>query len=1133
MAAAKEPIDLVVTLKYASMEEFEAGFAPCVGRETVFFRTRQVRPVGTRVRLELRLRDGFPALVVQGPVLWSVGPELVPRGRTAGMGLQASGTDEISGRRLQAILAARGEGALAQPPGMVAWEGFKARFPEAVAALSATGARAAGGVDALHRDLDDAFRSILTGDDEETAPAILAPPPLAERTAGALVDALRQTGRDATVTPPLSPPREPDAGERAGRVEFRALSAGTLGTAPERDWRHIMATPDLPKPPPLRSGPGPVPPPPLRAAPSPDPAPRRTPPPAPAVEPPRTPPPPPAPVVARVPPPAPVPPAVLPPPAPEPAAPAEPDLLSDAEADLVEDAPALAALSAPAPAPTVTPEVAPEPPAPQPPPVAQPPEPPLAWGATDVDHPLPARAAPPPPAVPSRPAAPAREPPPAEAPPPMPMPGLPPALFGDDATQPGVVPLLTASQTAPTEAWSRFLSGAHAAWTAHVVAAGAERRPVGWQFTMGYDPKAGADAPMALEQVFWPAGARTRRELPVPMVEEPAAAPPPVDGPPRATLGPPPLRRATAEVPKAGADNPWGGSSPSPPPMPMPLAAVPEEDVFASAPPAAAAAGEEEVFAPATPPPAEVSPPPPPPAPAPEPPAVASAPPEDVFSPAPPPAAPPAAITEPVDDGGVFASPAQPPAPLEEAPAAAPVQAAEEPPAPPPALEDAPAPSPPAPPQAEPPPPVAESQPPPAPEAPAPPAEDAARPEGVQIAEPVDAEGLGHLEDATHAQPAAPAVAAAETPSLPPPPEPEPEPEPAALPVVAAPPPEPEPAPLPPPVDEPTTDHGMPAVPEHLLTGETDDGPTELCAVPAAAEPPAPSPAPPAAAAPPEDAWSTSFVWAPQVPAVPLAEGDGASLTALRPPPATAERAVSALQDGMQALAAEDSAFQDEGTGRRAAVDPAAFDAGAEVTAISDRPDVFADAPPPAPVPPAPAASAEVTAISMRPDLDEATEAQAPAPAPARPAAHPGPAALVMGIGIGLPGGRVRVLIPAATALPARWQKGVPGARVTGMLEMDLHESSSERSADGHHLGKLAFKPREKAHGDEWLVELEVDADAVLRVEAHPVRDATFRYERLFALDNTTAKGRARVARAQPKDPEGGGGGFMRRLIGR
>jgi hypothetical protein len=193
--------------------------------------------------------------------------------------------------------------------------------------------------------------------------------------------------------------------------------------------------------------------------------------------------------------------------------------------------------------------------------------------------------------------------------------------------------------------------------------------------------------------------------------------------------------------------------------------------------------------------------------------------------------------------------------------------------------------------------------------------------------------------------------------------------------------------------------------------------------------------------------------------------------------------------------------------------------------------------PPPEPEPIPYDPSAEVTQLTAAPSPEEEVFA-APAPPPppvsteGRPAPQ-GPVAMVQGVGIGLPGGRLRQVFAAGSALPAHWNKRMPGARATGVLDLEVHESPSERASDGHLLGKVSIKPPRKEQGVEWQLDFQVDADAVLKVVLHPADTPDSRTERLYALENTTPRGRARVARSQPKDPEGGGGGFMRRLMGR
>ncbi len=1246
----RDPLELVVTLKYASVEEFESGFAPCVGGECIFFRSKQVKPVGTLLRLELRLRDGFPAIIVQGPVLWAVGPDHIPPGRVSGMGIQAAAVDDVSARRLSNIMARPGSGELAVVPGAFTWETFKKRQPRALAVAMGQPSQRPPAVDALHRDLDDAFASILGGDDEPTHP--LGAPPLTSGAQNALLDALRSTGENAPAQPPLRPPREPTnpfgmpITDGEDRHRFEALGGGSLGVAPsppaEPEWRRIVATPELPKPPPPRPAPaGPV----------------AGKPPAltrPSTPPPRLTPATPSAVLAQKPTPAPAPAPVVhrpPPPPPPPPPPEEPELLSDADAQMLDepvlaeasrtlppapvasevaasppgapdvvaspvaaeievsppvssegvalppvfqppapaapaepemaDFPAPAALAPPADPPTAAAPVAPAaplevaasehsdlsdlmpplavaepwsgvislepPPAPSAPPSdAAPVQPDEPIGVMDLDAPPQAAAQPqptaevqpPPPEVFAPPLPPLDAPPPeadvfARAPisadsliPDMPEPAAPalespqdaPALDAPAASAPALdqpaspaaavalspedapafreraaeellppppasnpdaertvsmaVPPWTDDVPAPGGA----LAAAEANWAAYVALQAESAVRVGWQFTLGMDIRNNMEPLLGLEEVVWPAGDRTRRRLPTVVLDEAGfvrMASGLQESPPALpkNLGPPPLRRSFLEEPTGDGD-PWAAAPKAPVPALQdppntPPAAAPVDAPLAAAPPA-----EEDVFA-AAPAPTQAQPPE----------EEARAPvEEDVFR---------------SDGDGPSFHAAALPAPSFGQPITAPGRAvaradveqeipatfASEPLAP--AVE---------------PPEAAVAAAPAAAEQPAaPPTPVLNGPTGLESpAPPVLEEPTG---DDAHTPPAA--LLHAE--------------EPLAVHHAA----EHTPA-----TDQPPAAVG-PAVP--------DGAPDVEAPVEANAPPPGPLPAadeddlPPMTAAAPmlsdADAWGAAFpsgpplppAAPPETPAAPQAapaQDHVGGTTPVGPPPAGMSDALGALQQGLSSM--EGAVFKDEGISTLAGeiphdadVQAHAFDAGGETTNVTEIPHeeehTFADAA---------AAAAAAT----------------PAASDARPAPT-GPTTMVQGVGIGLPGGRLRQVFGAGTTLPARWAKTVPGARGSGMLELEIHESPSERAADGHVLGKVNVKPPSKELGEEWSVEFHVDGDAVLRVRAHPAKDANHAEERLFALENTTPRGRARVARAAPKEPEGGG--FFRRLMGR
>lgn len=195
---------------------------------------------------------------------------------------------------------------------------------------------------------------------------------------------------------------------------------------------------------------------------------------------------------------------------------------------------------------------------------------------------------------------------------------------------------------------------------------------------------------------------------------------------------------------------------------------------------------------------------------------------------------------------------------------------------------------------------------------------------------------------------------------------------------------------------------------------------------------------------------------------------------------------------------------------------------------------------PPAPVRPAMMSTVPVTGnvpLLHTPVEDAETTAVADAAQTAaspRGAAPAGPPALVQGVGIGLPGGRLRRVFATGDAIPARWERGVPGTGKDKLLELELFESPTERVTDGRALGKVTVRPPTRKAVEEWMVTFSVDEDAVLTVQVHPSGHPEHLEEHLYALENTTARGRGRVSRApKPGGPPSSPGGFMRRLMGR
>src|SRR5512138_1016742 len=91
------PIGLAVRLSYGTVDEFVDKFAVNISRGGIFVRTREPRPVGTRLAFELRLTTGEVALKGVGVVRWVQAESATASPPTApGMGVQFTELDEAS-----------------------------------------------------------------------------------------------------------------------------------------------------------------------------------------------------------------------------------------------------------------------------------------------------------------------------------------------------------------------------------------------------------------------------------------------------------------------------------------------------------------------------------------------------------------------------------------------------------------------------------------------------------------------------------------------------------------------------------------------------------------------------------------------------------------------------------------------------------------------------------------------------------------------------------------------------------------------------------------------------------------------------------------------------------------------------
>ena len=108
---------LRVKLSYGSVDEFVERFATNISRGGVFIRTRDPKPLGTQVDLELRLSQGDLVVRARGVVRWIAEENLAARPPVApGMGIQFLALDEASRQIIERIVTHRESRGLA--PGL-------------------------------------------------------------------------------------------------------------------------------------------------------------------------------------------------------------------------------------------------------------------------------------------------------------------------------------------------------------------------------------------------------------------------------------------------------------------------------------------------------------------------------------------------------------------------------------------------------------------------------------------------------------------------------------------------------------------------------------------------------------------------------------------------------------------------------------------------------------------------------------------------------------------------------------------------------------------------------------------------------------------------------------------------------
>jgi molecular chaperone DnaK len=115
----RRPVGLAVRLSYGTIDELVERFAVNISRGGVFIRTRDPKPVGTPLHLELRLAGGEAAIRGEGVVRWiqAEDPAAHPR-RAPGMGVQFTKLDDASRALVERMVELKERRGLA--PGVVA-----------------------------------------------------------------------------------------------------------------------------------------------------------------------------------------------------------------------------------------------------------------------------------------------------------------------------------------------------------------------------------------------------------------------------------------------------------------------------------------------------------------------------------------------------------------------------------------------------------------------------------------------------------------------------------------------------------------------------------------------------------------------------------------------------------------------------------------------------------------------------------------------------------------------------------------------------------------------------------------------------------------------------------------------------
>jgi len=225
----RQPVGLLVRLAYGSVDEFVERFAVNMSRGGLFIRTRDPRPVGTLLALEIRLQTGETVIRAQGVVRWVQKPEGGTPARpplAPGMGIQFTQLDEASRSVVDRMVSLREKRGLA--PGAAAPAPVAPRPAVTPAPTRAPAAVTPPPVAAESPSLaEEPTQGAATASAPPSSPPVLAPAP--QRPAAP--PPIPPAGPGTALRVPRTPPGMPAQADLSMPHRIEQLSAGPARVA--------------------------------------------------------------------------------------------------------------------------------------------------------------------------------------------------------------------------------------------------------------------------------------------------------------------------------------------------------------------------------------------------------------------------------------------------------------------------------------------------------------------------------------------------------------------------------------------------------------------------------------------------------------------------------------------------------------------------------------------------------------------------------------------------------------------------------------------------------------------------------------------------------------------------------------